>query len=190
MEIELDDLVRNEDFEGIKDYIYKWTPPDTSFLCSAFYNVGNQALSDLFEKYDLALKLYNFSIDLCLQCIGEKYGTNTTSAEELSSYIQEDHDISRQMASVFNNMGTVYKRMRNWEMAVAYYMKAIAVCPTYSIAMLRVAMLMAYVGEKDNALQSYNAYIKMGGKDDVVINSMEATPEGGPQLREILSNNV
>lgn len=132
-------------------------------LWDVFYNTGNIAVRE-YDNHELAIKLYK------------------KSASYNPSFI-----------SNYNNIASSYKYLWDIESAEEYYKKALAIDPSYNIAYLRLAMLMAYAvtlhenyaDRLNEALDYYNKYIVHGNESEAVM-TMDRTELGGHELARII----
>ena len=62
--------------------------------------------------------------------------------------------------SAYNNIASIYKMMKKYDLAESYYKKALEVNPDYRMAYLRLAMLYAVTNQKSLAIDNFNLYVQ------------------------------
>ena len=172
---DLNTLIRKGDLGAIKQLVVENTPKEPIALAQALYNTGNTAAWQ-HQKYQLAIDLYFVGFDVL--------------AEYMQTLTEAQKRYPRSLwSSILNNIGTVYKRMRQWSAAISSYQDAYDINPEYVVALLRIALLHAFIGNQKEAKEFYDKYLNAGGTSDEAMRIIVTTDEVGTELKALIDQD-
>jgi tetratricopeptide (TPR) repeat protein len=139
----LDSFIQNDDFPWLCAYLRKIDGPMGIWIFSlqkkknplsfTFYHTASH-IYQMYGKYHLAIRLYKIAL----------------------SYDEDNSQICTML-------GTVYKKLQDFENALLYYQKAVKWDPENYIKYLHIAFLYAHLADKRNAQIYLKKSIKLWG---------------------------